>query len=154
MKSPNILPIFQRGTFRKLKKNCFKQSNKASELDALIADSTRELAQWKGTKMRLYEWYKAGEVSREDYMALIEEGRARVEELERIRREAQAEFERMQEVCGSEEIPDEELNGLSELEIFDKDRLKGLIEKVVVYGEDAVEIVWKVGNPFRNENSA
>jgi hypothetical protein len=43
---------------------------------------------------------------------------------------------------------------LSELEIFDKDRLKGLIEKVVVYGEDAVEIVWKVGNPFRNENSA
>lgn len=30
---------------------------------------------------------------------------------------------------------------------FDKDRLKALIEKVVVYGEDAMEIVWKVGNP-------
>ena len=87
-------------------------------------------------------------------MALIEEGRVRVEELERIRYEAQAEFERMQEVCDSEEIPDEELNGLSELEIFDKDRLKGLIEKVIVYGEDAVEIVWKVGSPFGDEISA
>ena len=49
---------------------------------------------------------------------------------------------------------DEALEGLSELEVFDKERLKMLIEKVVVYGADAVEIVWKVGNPFRGENSA
>ena len=137
-----------------MKKNCFKQSNKASELDALIADSTRELAQWKGTKMRLYEWYKAGEVSREEYMERIEKGRVRMEELERARRGAQAELDRMQEVSGPEEISDEELNGLSELEVFDKDRLKALIEKVIVYGEDAMEIVWKVRNPFEGEVSA
>ena len=129
-------------------------SNKASELDAVIADSTRELAQWKGTKMRLYEWYKAGEVSREEYMERIEKGRVRMEELERARRGAQAELDRMQEVSGPEEISDEELNGLSELEVFDKDRLKVLIDKVVVYGEDTVEIVWKVKNPFKAENFA
>lgn len=131
-----------------------RKGNEASELEAVIADSTKELAQWKGTKMRLYERYKAGEVSREDYMALIEKGKTRMEELEQARRGAQAELERMQEVSGSEEISDEELTGLSELEVFDKDRLKALIEKVVVYGEDAVEIVWKVGNPFKAENSA
>ena len=129
-------------------------SNKASELDAVIADSTRELAQWKGTKMRLYEWYKAGEVSREEYMERIEKGRVRMEELERARRGAQAELDRMQEVSGPEEISDEELNGLSELEVFDKDRLKVLIEKVIIYGEDAMEIVWKVQNPFKAENFA
>ncbi len=128
-------------------------SNKASELDAVIADSTRELAQWKGTKMRLYEWYKAGEVSREEYMERIEKGRVRMEELERARRGAQAELDRMQEVSGPEEISDEELNGLSELEVFDKDRLKVLIDKVVVYGEDTVEIVWKVRSPFKVEYS-
>ena len=128
-------------------------SNKASELDAVIADSTKELAQWKGTKMRLYEWYKAGEVSREEYMERIEKGRVRMEELEQARCEAQAELDRMQEVSGPEEISDEELTGLSELEVFDKDRLKTLIEKVVVYGEDAVEIVWKVRNPFDSEVS-
>ena len=60
----------------------------------------------------------------------------------------------MREVSGSEEVTDEELNGLSELEVFDKDRLKALIEKVIVYGEDAMEIVWKVGNPFEGEVSA
>ena len=136
--------------------NCYFDSscNKASELDAVIADSTKELAQWKGTKMRLYEWYKAGEDSREEYMERIEKGRVRMEELERARCEAQAELDRMQEVSGSEEISDVELTGLSELEIFDKDRLKALIEKVIVYGEDAMEIVWKVRNPFEGEVSA
>lgn len=131
-----------------------RKGNKASELDAVIADSTKELAQWKGTKMCLYERYKAGEVSREEYMERIEKGRVRMEELERARRGAQAELDRMQEVSGPEEISDEELNGLSELEVFDKDRLKVLIEKVIVYGEDAMEIVWKVQNPFKAENFA
>ena len=87
-------------------------------------------------------------------MERIEKGRVRMEELERARRGAQAELDRMQEVSGPEEISDEELNGLSELEVFDKDRLKALIEKVIVYGEDAMEIVWKVGNPFEGEVSA
>lgn len=77
-----------------------------------------------------------------------------MEELERARRGAQAELDRMQEVSGPEEISDEELTRLSELEVFDKDRLKVLIDKVVVYGEDAMEIVWKVGNPFEGEVSA
>lgn len=130
-----------------------RKGNEVSEHEAVIADSTKELAQWKGTKMRLYERYKAGEVSREEYMERIEKGRVRMEELERVRCEAQAELERMQEVSGSEEISDEELTGLSEQETFDKDRLKALIEKVVVYGEDAMEIVWKVENPFKAEHS-
>lgn len=60
----------------------------------------------------------------------------------------------MQEVSGPEEISDEELSGLSEQEVFDKDRLKVLIEKVIIYGEDAMEIVWKVQNPFKAENFA
>lgn len=45
------------------------------------------------------------------------------------------------------------LAGLSVLETFDVDRLKALIEKVAVYGEDAIEIVWKVKNPFGSEVS-
>lgn len=40
------------------------------------------------------------------------------------------------------------------METFDKDRLKTLIEKVVVYREDAMEIVWKAENPLKAENSA
>ncbi len=86
-------------------------------------------------------------------MERIERGRARMEELEQSRHEAQMELDRMQEMAGSEEITDGELAGLSMLETFDVDRLKALIEKVVVYEEDAMEIVWKVRNPFDSEVS-
>ena len=86
-------------------------------------------------------------------MERIGKGRARMEELEQSRHEAQMELERMQEMADPEGITDEELAGLSMLETFDVDRLKALIEKVAVYGEDAIEIVWKVKNPFGSEVS-
>lgn len=91
---------------RGIRRKTHKDGRKAV-FETMVADSTKEMARWKGTKMHLYEQYKAGEISRENYMDRIE-----------------------------------------------KDRLKTLIEKVIVYGEDAVEIVWKVENPFRDENSA
>jgi len=47
----------------------------------------------------------------------------------------------------------QELAGLSVLKTFGVDRLKALIEKVAVYDEDAIEIVWKVQNPFESEVS-
>ena len=136
-----------------IRRKTHKDGRKAV-LETIVADSIKEMARWKGTKMHLYEQYKAGEISRENYLDRIEKGRVRMEELEQARREVQAELDRMQAVSGSEEIPDGELAELSELETFDKDRLKTLIEKVIVYGEDAVEIVWKVRNPFKAENSA
>lgn len=36
------------------------------------------------------------------------------------------------------------------LDTFDVDRLKGLIEKAVVYGDDVIEVVW---NAFDSEVS-
>lgn len=74
-----------------------------------------------------------------------------MEELEQIKSEAQAELNGMRTVSEPEKIPDEELAELSVLESFDKERLKALIDRVIVYGEDAIEIVWKVGNPFESE---
>jgi len=54
-------------------------------------------------------------------------------------------------VSNTGEILGGELAEISVLESFDKDRLKMLIDKVIVYGADAIEIVWKVGNPFNAE---
>lgn len=39
------------------------------------------------------------------------------------------------------------------LDTFDVDRLKELIEKVIVYGDDTMEIAWKVRNLFEREVS-
>lgn len=129
------------------------KDGRREELETVVSDAAKEMDRWKGTKVHLYEQYKAGEISREDYMERIGRGRVRMEELEQSRREAQAELDRMQEMADPEEITDGELEGLSVLDTFDVDRLKALIEKVVVYGEDAIEIVWKVRNPFESEVS-
>ena len=131
-----------------------QKNDRRTVLETTVADSAKEIARWKDTKVRLYEQYKAGTVTREGYVARIDKGKARMEELEQIKSEAQAELDSMQTVSNTEEIPDEELAELSVLESFDKDRLKMLIDKVIVYGADAIEIVWKVGNPFQTrENS-
>ncbi len=135
---------------RNIRKKVQKNDRK-TVLETTIVDSTKEAARWKDTKVRLYEQYKAGTVTREDYISRIEKGRVRLEELEQIKSEAQAELNSMQTVSKPEEIPDTELAELSVLESFDKERLKALIDKVIVYGVDAIEIVWKVGNPFETE---
>lgn len=137
---------------RNIRKKAQKNDRK-TVLETTVADNTKEMARWKDTKVRLYEQYKAGTITREDYVARIEKGKIRMEELEQIKSDAQAELDSMQTVSKSEEIPDEELAELSVLESFDKERLKALIDKVVVYGADAIEIVWKVENPFQTREN-
>lgn len=135
---------------RTVRKNASGNDRKAI-LETTVADSTKEMAHWKDTKIRLYEQYKAGVITRECYVAQIEKGKARMDELEQIRNATLAELNNMQAATNTEEIPDNELAELSELEVFDKDKLKVLIDRVIVYGADAVEIVWKVDNPFEDE---
>ena len=76
-----------------------------------------------------------------------------MEELEQIKSAALEELDSLQAVSEPEEISDEKLTEFSVLESFDKDRLKTLIDKVIVYGSDAIEIVWKVGNPFNADST-
>lgn len=140
---------------RAVRKKAHKHDRK-STLETTVADSEKEISRWKDTKLNLYEQYKAGKITREDYMAQIEKGRIRMEELEQIKSTALEELDslRLQAASEPEEIPDEKLAEFSALESFDKDRLKILIDKVIDYGADAIEIVWKVGNPFKAEINA
>ena len=131
-----------------------QRNDRKTVLETTLSDSAREVAHWKDTKVRLYEQYKAGMITRESYVAQIESGKARMEELEQIRSAALAELDNMQVMTGTEEIADAELAELSMLESFDKDKLKALIDRVIVYDADAVEVIWKVDNPFRSEVSA
>lgn len=64
---------------------------------------------------------KAGTVTREDYVAWIENGKVRIEKLERIKSEAQAELDSMQTVSNTEEISGGELAEFSELESFENE---------------------------------
>ena len=129
-------------------------NDRRAVLETTLADSAKEMALWKDTKLHLYERYKGGAITRESYVAQIENGKARMEELEQIRSEALAELDSMQIMTGTEEIADAELAELSVVEAFNKDKLKALIDRVIVYDADTVEVIWKVDNPFGSEVSA
>lgn len=132
---------------RAARKNSSKDERKP-ELEKIIADSEREILQWKGTKLSLYEKYKAGSISREGYIAKIEKGKIRLQELERIKDDALEELENLRSTSDDTVVCDADLQEISALDNFDLDRFKLLIEKVIVYGEDEIEIVWKVDDPF------
>ena len=133
----------QRAARKKVGKN-----KRKPELEKIIADSDREILHWKNTKLSLYEQYKAGSISREGYIAKIEKGKIRLEELERIKDDALEELENMQSIQNQSEVCDADLKDFSELDSFNMDKLKLLIDKVIVYGEDEIEIVWRVDDPF------
>lgn len=52
-----------------------QKNDQRSVLATMVTDSTKEMARWKETKVRLYEQYKMGLITRERYLARIEQGR-------------------------------------------------------------------------------
>ena len=68
--------------------------------------------------------------------------------MERTKDDALEELENLQGTSDDTAVCDEDLQEISALNNFDLDRFKLLIEKVIVYGEDEIEIVWKVDDPF------
>lgn len=132
---------------RVARKDSDKDERKAA-LEKIIADSEKEILQWKNTKLSLYEQYKAGLISREGYIAKIEKGKISMEELGQIKDEILKELEKLQSVSEDIGVCDADLKEISTLANFDLHKLKLLIEKVVVYGENEIEIVWKVDDPF------
>jgi len=119
-------------------------------LEKTVSDCEKELRHLRETKMRLYEQYREGGIVREEYLGEAGKVKDRMGELEQNRGKAQEELSRLL-AAPVVELPDGELAGLAALEDFDKDRLKKLVEKVAVYGEDKIEIVWKVTDPFGKE---
>lgn len=132
---------------RAARKNSSKNERKP-ELEKIIADSEREMQQWKNTKLFLYEQYKSGSLSREGYIEKIEKGKIRLEELGQIKDDALKELDAMTDISDTTEMSNENIEELSVLDSFDLNKMKLLIDKVVVYGEDEIEIIWKANNPF------
>ena len=124
------------------------KDSRKTVLESIVGNNMKAISQWKDTKVNLYGQYKDGKITKEDYIAEMEKGKAKFLELEQDKEEAQKELDAVIKTETSEEIQEEELSGLSVLEAFDKEKIQILVEKVFVYGSDAIEIVWKTSNPF------
>ena len=102
-------------------------------------------------KLRLYEDYRSDRITKEQYRKEYENTASRILEIEKRVPEPKHEAIRIKEqmLCMKEQ--ETELEGLAVLDIFDKEKLATLIDRVLVYSEERIEIIWKMNDPFFKE---
>lgn len=111
----------------------------------------REKERISAEKMFLYDKYRSGGMSREQFVARTGSMGVRVEEIGKEMGEAEDGIERLKG-CGSRE-GEAVLEGIAALREFDKGVLRKGIERIRVFGEGQIEVVWKAGDMFGGGDS-
>lgn len=117
------------------------------KLDALRKEKERLSAE----KMFLYDKYRSGGMTREKFKARTGSMGVRVEEIGKEMGEAEDGIERLKG-CGSQE-GEAVLEGIAVLLEFDKGVLRKGIERIRVFGEGRIEVIWKSGDMFGGGDS-
>ena len=99
-------------------------------------------------KLRLYEDYRSGSITKEKYRKEYEKSASRILEIDERIPELKEEIEQIKERVLHVKERETELEGLASLDTFDKEKLSAVIDSVVVYSEERIEIVWKMDDCF------
>lgn len=102
-------------------------------------------------KLRLYEDYRSGGTTKEKYRKEYEKTASRILEIEERMPELKEEIEQIKERVLHMKEREAELEELASLDTFDKEKLAAVIDSVVVYSEERIEIVWKMDDCFFSE---
>ena len=110
----------------------------SAEQEKLFAEQEK----LKDLRTRLYIEYRSGG-TKEDYLRKREEVGERLSQLE----ESIADYDRKLEIARKNDIlslkTSDAMEELKGIQSFDKEKIKQVIDKVVVYGADKFEIIWK-----------
>ena len=117
------------------------------------ADSIRTLQmqseQLKGVKLRLYEKYTSGSITREDYLRQKTSTDAKIADNEEAIRRG---HERMQELDSEQSCSDERLDEVCKeyrkSEALTYELAHAFISAMYIHDQDNIEIVWKFGDIF------
>lgn len=102
-------------------------------------------------KLRLYEDYRSGNITKEQYRKEYESTAGRILEIEERIPELKNEIMQAREQMLHVKEREAELEGLASLDTFDKGKLAVVIDRVLVYSEERIEIIWKMDDWFFKE---
>ena len=102
-------------------------------------------------KLRLYEDYRSGRITKEQYRKDYESTASRILEIEERIPELKEEIMKVREQMLHVKEREAELECLAVLETFDKGKLAVVIDRVLVYSEGRIEIIWKMDDWFFKE---
>ena len=128
-----------------------RRKSAISECADTIRDLQKQSEQLKAVKLRLYEKYTSGSITKAEYLKRKAEADAKMAENEEAIRKG---HERMQELDSEHPCSDERLDAV--LGVYQKnERLTyelahALIDAIYVHGQDSIEIVWKFKDIFED----
>lgn len=102
-------------------------------------------------KLGLYEDYRSGSITKEKYRREYEKAANRILGIEEKIPELKEEIVQIKEQMLHMKEREAELESLASLDVFDKRKLAVVIDSVVVYSEERIEIVWKMDDWFFRE---
>ncbi len=115
-----------------------------NEIEKLEAEKKR----LSSRKLRLYEDYRTGKITKEKYRKEYGNTVSRILEIEKRIPELKDEIMQVKEQMLHMKEREAELEGLASLDTFDKEKLAAVIDSVLVYSEERIEIVWKMDDGF------
>ncbi len=125
-----------------------KEWSQTAVIEEKIGIMEAEGKRLSSRKLRLYEDYRSDRITKEQYRKEYEKTASRILEIEKRIPELKDEVIRIKEQMLHMKEREAELECLSSLETFDKDKLLTVIDSVQVYSEERIEIVWKMNDGF------
>lgn len=115
------------------------------EAPAYIATLEKKVKSLSSKKMMLYSDYKDDKLTREEY---VKRSKAMVEQIDELHQEIEQLKTEIPPEDNSSSKFETQLESIINMESFDREKIQKVIKKVIINGEDNIEIVWNTDDPF------
>lgn len=124
-----------------------KKAGKSKEVspEEKIATLEKKVKSLSSKKMMLYSDYKDDKLSREEY---VKRSKAMVEQIDELHQEIEQLKTEIPPEDNSSSKFETQLESIINMESFDREKIQKIIKKVIINGEDNIEIVWNTDDPF------
>lgn len=111
----------------------------------VIATLEKKVKSLSSKKMMLYSDYKDDKLSREEY---VKRSKAMMEQIDELHQKIEQLKTEITSEDNSSSKFETQLESIINMESFDREKIQKVIKKVIINGEDNIEIVWNTDDPF------
>ena len=122
-----------------------KESSAYSQIYNKIATLEKKVKSLSSKKMMLYSDYKDDKLTREEY---VKRSKAMVEQIDELHQEIEQLKTEIPPEDNSSSKFETQLESIINMESFDREKIQKVIKKVIINGEDNIEIIWNTDDPF------
>ncbi len=111
----------------------------------VIATLEKKVKSLSSKKMMLYSDYKDDKLTREEY---VKRSKAMMEQIDELHQKIEQLKTEITSEDNSSSKFETQLESIINMESFDREKIQKIIKKVIINGEDNIEIVWNTDDPF------